>query len=200
MKRPASPGVITKEIDNLIKIYTSKQPAHSTPNLLLSCRGWYEQGAHNSPDEAPSFILPAWASLFFYAPSGSVLHCSNLKLMKGEYLPIELRMPGEKVIDYQLEHFSEIEWANEKAYKDLFVKSRVPKYTNPDRHPSRFYDILSLEPSRRSFRVMTLHEVINLLYESGYQYYSRIHCSFDRTAVQSGVRPSLFEPGKWHQS
>ncbi|MCW7556254.1 hypothetical protein NX722_27220 [Endozoicomonas gorgoniicola] len=112
-------------------------------------------------------------------------------------MPLEVRTPGERVIDYRLEHFSEIEWATEKAYKDLFVKCREQQPSRPDRHPFRLYDILTLEPSRRYFRILTLHEVIDLLNNSGYRCYSKIHCIFDRILVRSGGGPK--RPFKLHQ-
>ena len=198
MKKSAFSGVLIMEIDNALRIYTDEKYPHSTPNLLLSCRGWYEQGTLNSPSEIATFTLPLWLFLFFYAPHDSVLHCSNLKLLKNKYAPQEICSPGAQVIDYQLEPFSEIDCFNENTYKELFLQSH-PTGMKQRRHVFNYYDILTLESYRHTFRTaLSLREVIDRLHDTGHhKSYSKIHCSFDRIPVQSGSRPNFFRPAAW---
>ncbi|UYM14104.1 putative adhesin [Endozoicomonas euniceicola] len=196
MKKSAFSGVLIREIDNALRVYTDEKYPHSTPNLLLICRGWYGR-THNSPSEIATFTLPSWLSLFFYAPHDSVLHCSNLKLLKNKYAPQEICSPGAQVTDYQLEPFSEIDCFNENTYKELFLQSH-PSDMKQRRHVLNYYDILTLEPCRQNFMILPFREVIDRLHDTGYQKrYSNLHCSFDRIPVQSGSRPNFFRPAAW---
>ena len=159
-------------------LYTHNWHGKNVQNLMIMAHGSIVNrrsaaGMFRRAFGKYQITTPAWTTLFFYAPHGTITSAWRDFYLVGKYPPIEAYLPGEKVYNYDLWYDSD--FTTPELVSFYLCKSRPPTDPNLSHHPFRVFDILTT-PTRLSHSV-SLEAVLKLLYQTG-RIYPRIHCSF----------------------
>ena len=182
-------------LEGLLKLYTHDLRGNNIQNLLIQAHGGYFgeyslKGISRRMGGTYRFTVPPWTALFFYAPHEFVLKSNSRKLMEGEYPPLEAKIPGETVVNYNLVHNKTLSpLGDDQVIESLLFGSRLSYDPNFDQHPFRGYDIVTPEPSGPGG--INLKKILDLLHRSGHAY-PRIHCGFCRSRI--GTRGERYRP------
>ena len=159
-------------------------------NLIIAAHGGIKKS--NALKVRRHITIPAWTTLFFYAPAGFVLFTKDglSKLMRGKYPPLEAVLPNEKIPNYELFFDSKEDSLKDAAIYMNLINSRYDFTPSFTRHPFRIYDVVTTEPSGP--KGISLKEVLNVLYRTGLTY-PQIHCLFCRSIY--GAERRDYSPG-----
>ncbi|UYM14579.1 putative adhesin [Endozoicomonas euniceicola] len=191
--RPA-PEMHKQLLDGKLNLFGLNWHGESVQNLIILAHGGIKKS--NALKVSRHITIPAWTTLFFYAPAGFVLFTKDglSKLMRGKYPPLEAVLPNEKTPNYELFFDGKEDSLKEVAIHMNLINSRYDFTPSFARHPFRVYDVVTTEPSGP--KGISLKEVLNVLYRTGHPY-QKIHCLFCRSiygAERQDYRPGYHNP------
>ena len=187
-----------------IRLYTYQRPGLNIRNLAIEAHGHYTpeqyvQGraaddsclrSTNAFDVPASmfFDVPAETTIFFYCPHGSILNCWLSMVVSCRYPYFEVCLPGQKAINYSLQHFfyQESSRSNDERIKNILKWSATWIEPVPN-HPFLNFDIVTIEPGYE----IKFYDLLRLLQQSGHVY-QRVHGIFCRARINE--KDFTYEP------